>query len=276
MKPSSLKITEVLFGTFKLDGGCMFGSVPKNLWSRSIPGDEENRIGLACRSLLIDADDRRFIIDVGMGEKWSEKQRQIYDIHNAPRNEWGFDPASVTDVILTHLHFDHAGGISYLDQAGELKLTFPEATVHLQRANWERAQNPSAKDRASYMKENIAPLQSAKLSLHEGDTEIYPGITLHRVDGHTPGQQWIEILSNSQRIFFTTDLIPTSHHVALPYHMGYDVCADTLLCEKQAFLDRAVSEQAVLYFQHDGDVAAARITVGARGYHEVLEVVELN
>lgn len=269
MQIGTFTITEVIFGHFRLDGGCMFGSVPKNLWSRSIPGDTENCIHLVCRSLLIDSGDRRFLVDVGMGEKWSEKQRQIYGIKNTPKDQWGFDPASITDVILTHLHFDHAGGITSPTADGGITLSFPQATIHLQKANWEHAQNPTLKDRASYLPENVKPLAQAKLKLYEGTSEIAPGLLVHRVDGHTKGQQWIEVRDGSERLFFATDLIPTAHHVPLAYHMGYDICAETLLTEKQIFLERVRSENALLSFQHDADTAAAHVIMTDRGQYAV-------
>jgi glyoxylase-like metal-dependent hydrolase (beta-lactamase superfamily II) len=269
MQIGTFTITEVIFGHFRLDGGCMFGSVPKNLWSRSIPGDTENCIHLVCRSLLIDSGDRRFLVDVGMGEKWSEKQRQIYGIKNTPKDQWGFDPASITDVILTHLHFDHAGGITSPTADGGITLSFPQATIHLQKANWEHAQNPTLKDRASYLPENVKPLAQAKLKLYEGTSEIAPGLLVHRVDGHTKGQQWIEVRDGKDKLFFATDLIPTAHHVPLAYHMGYDVCAETLLTEKQIFLERVRSENALLSFQHDADTAAAHVIMTDRGQYAV-------
>jgi len=271
MKIGTFTVSEVLFGHFRLDGGCMFGSVPKNLWSRSIPSDSENCINLVCRSLLIDVGDRRFLVDVGMGEKWSDKQRQIYGIKNEQKTSWGFDPKSVTDIILTHLHFDHAGGITELDSSGTAVLAYPHATIHLQKSNWEHAQNPSLKDRASYLPENVQPLKQAKLSLYQGTSEITPGLTVHRVDGHTKGQQWVEVSDGTTRLFFATDLIPTAHHVPLPYHMGYDVCAETILSEKEFFLERARSEGAIVCFQHDADTCAARITLNARGHYEAVD-----
>ena len=269
MKIGTFTIKEVIFGHFRLDGGCMFGSVPKNLWSRSIPGDAENCIHLVCRSLLIDCGERRFLVDVGMGEKWSDKQRQIYGIQNTPKDQWGFDPASVTDVILTHLHFDHAGGITSPTDNGGVALSIPQATIHLQKANWEHAQNPTLKDRASYLPENVKPLAHAKLKLYEGTSEIVPGLFVHRVDGHTKGQQWIEVSDGKEKLFFATDLIPTAHHVPLAYHMGYDVCAETLLSEKQSFLERVRNENALLSFQHDADTAAARVILTERGQYAV-------
>lgn len=268
MKIGRYSVKTVMFGAFRLDGGCMFGSVPKNLWSKSISSDDENRIPLVCRSLLLEDDTRKILIDVGTGDKWSEKLRGIYAISLTPKDEWGFHPSEITDVILTHLHFDHAGGISHKTADGELALTYPEAEVHLQIANWERAQNPSPKDRASYLPDTVEPLKQAKLRLCDGTVEVLPDIRVHRVDGHTPGQQWIEIGSGSERIFFPTDLIPTAHHVPLAYHMGYDVCADTLLKEKLAFLEQAIAPGVTVCFQHDADTAFAKVRLNDRGGFE--------
>ncbi|MFN4895195.1 MAG: MBL fold metallo-hydrolase [Pseudomonadota bacterium] len=267
-------VSLVVFGAFRLDGGSMFGSVPKTLWNKSIPADIDNCIPLVCRSLLLEDDSRKILVDVGTGDKWNDKLRQIYAIDTTPVRELSFDPLEITDVVLTHLHFDHAGGISHITSDGELALTYPRAKVHLQLANWERANNPTPKDRASYLLENIAPLRSADLQLYDGTLEILPDLKVHRVDGHTPGQQWIEIgncsSESNPRLFFPTDLIPTSHHVPLPFHMGYDVCADTLLREKLSFLERATALNATVCFQHDRDTALARIGRNPKGGFEVL------
>lgn len=252
----------------------MFGSVPKNLWSKKIGADEENCIRLAARGLLITHANRKFLIDCGMGEKWKDKQRAIFAINNTPQSDWGFKPEEITDLILTHLHFDHAGGVSKYDSDGALQLVFPNATIHLQTSNLSNAKAPSLKERASYLPENVDILEQAKLSLVDGDVEIYPGITVHRVDGHTVGQQWIEIRDGDQVVMFTTDLIPTSHHLPLMYHMGYDACAATLMKEKEVFLSKAVAENAIVFFEHDADAPAARIHVCPKGQYAVKEVIK--
>jgi glyoxylase-like metal-dependent hydrolase (beta-lactamase superfamily II) len=267
------KISIINFGEFRLDGGSMFGSVPKALWSRLIPADTDNCIPLVCRSLLIEDETRKILVDVGTGDKWTDKLRSIYAINTTNFKDLPFKRDEITDVILTHLHFDHAGGITrYSDNgSGDIELTYPSARIHLQRANWERANKPTAKDRASYLVENIDPLKIKGADLHLIDGvigeafEIFPGIKLHRVDGHTPGQQWVEVIGADERIFFPTDLIPTSHHVQLAFHMGYDVCADKLLVEKQAFLERACAPDVKVCFQHDRDVVFGRILPGDGG-----------
>lgn len=262
----SFTIREVVFGRFRLDGGCMFGSVPRNLWAKRIQPDEENCIPLVARSLWITQGDRRILIDCGMGELWAEPQRRIFAIRNVPELDWGFTPNSVTDLILTHLHFDHAGGLVRRNPSGELEPMFPNARIHLQRAQWDQARNPTLKDRASYLPETVRFLATAPgLTLHEGDVKVLPGLHLHRVDGHTRGQQWVEIRGGAEPLFFPTDVVPTAHHVPLAYHLGYDLCAETLLREKEALLNRALREKAWVCFQHDAHTALARIGKSERG-----------
>lgn len=262
----SFTVREVVFSHFRLDGGCMFGSVPRNLWSRRIQPDEENCIPLVARSLCLTQGDRRVLIDCGMGELWAEPQRRIFAVRNVSELDWGFAPDSVTDLILTHLHFDHAGGLARRTPSGDLEPMFPNARIHLQRAQWDQARNPTLKDRASYLPETVRFLTTAPgLTLHEGDVEVLPGLHLHRVDGHTRGQQWVEIRGGGRGLFFPTDVVPTAHHVPLAYHLGYDLCAETLLREKEALLDRALREEAWVCFQHDAHTALARIGKSERG-----------
>lgn len=260
------------FGFFALDGGSMFGSVPKNLWEKRIPADAQNRIRLATRSLIVEDGPRTFLIDCGMGTKWNEKQRGIYAIESSPAGQKPFQNDSVTDLILTHLHFDHAGGISHWKSDGVTpEPSFPRAQVYVQEANLANAQAPTVKERASYLPENVNVLAQCTLKALSGTMEICPGITVHRVDGHTRGQQWVEIHDGGEKIFFATDLIPTSHHLPLPFHMGYDCCAETLLHEKEDFLRRAVAENAIVFFQHDPEHMAATVELDARGHYGVRE-----
>jgi glyoxylase-like metal-dependent hydrolase (beta-lactamase superfamily II) len=276
MRLGELEVSLFNFGMFRLDGGSMFGSVPKNLWSKRIPVDDENCIPLATRCLIIKRGDDLVLVDCGMGEKWNEKLRQIYAVQNVAESEWPFDRHAVTHLILTHLHFDHAGGTSrYAADGKTLELTFPNAKVFLQRANLENAEKPTLKERASYLPENVQPLKNDQLVLVEGSVEVYPGITVHQIDGHTKGQQWVEIRGDGKALYYPTDLIPTSRHLPLPYHMGYDACATTVLGEKEKLLARAVEEDAVLVFEHDPDTAAATIKLDERGHYAVRERVEI-
>lgn len=264
MKIGRFTITEVMFGSFRLDGGAMFGSVPKNLWEKLITPDSSNCIPLALRSIVITDGKRTFLVDVGIGEKWGEKQRSIFAIVNTP-TPLAAVPAKITDIILTHLHFDHAGGISYHTADGQLALTYPDATVHLQARNLYNAQRPSLKERASYLRENIEPILNGNPQLLHGTTELYPGITVHEVDGHTEGQQWVEIHDQGESAYFATDLIPTAHHLPLAFQMGYDMCAKTVIEEKEQLLSKALCEDGWVIFQHDIHTAAARVGRDQRG-----------
>lgn len=268
-----MKVTYYNHGTFKLDGGAMFGSVPKNIWNKLISADEQNRILLALGSLIIETKDRKFLIDVGMGDKWSEKQIGIYDIKNSPRNKI-LD--SVTDVILTHLHFDHAGGISKHNKEGKLEAAFPGAKVHIQRANLENAGKPNRKEKASYLLENVSALDFYDLNVVDGDVEIFPGITVHKIDGHTVGQQWIEIVINDnakpyKKIFFTTDLIPTHHHAHPGFSMAYDMQALKILEEKEQVLKRGLKEDAIIVFQHDLQSPFGKVEVTEKGDYNIVK-----
>lgn len=269
------QISTFNFGMFRLDGGAMFGSVPKNLWSKSIPSDQDNCIPLATRCLVLRGNGRVAIIDVGMGEKWSDKQKSIYAVANTKEDSWPITREEVTDVILTHLHFDHAGGITRYSEDGSIVPTFPNARIHLQKSHWEYAHNPSLKDRASYIPENITPLTSLSLQLHEGATEIIPKVWGHPVDGHTRGQQWIEVRGDERSILVTTDVVPTTHHIPIPYHMGYDLCAETILREKEEFLEFALKGNHILFFEHDPETEAVTIAKNEKGQFVVKEKLTL-
>jgi len=263
-----------LFGTFRLDGGAMFGSVPKNLWSKLIEVDDENCIPLAARGLLIEDGEKTFLVDTGCGTKWSEKRQTIFAIQTQSTESLSFSQADVTHVILTHLHFDHAGGVTYFNDAKEAVLTYHEAIHYLQSKNWEIANDPSVREKASYLPENVWPLQKGNLQLLDGDTEISPGIHVHCINGHTEGQQWVRVTDAGKTLVFPSDLIPTSRHLPLPFIMGYDLCPRTVLDEKARFLQQAVDEEWIVVFQHDLDVVAATITTNERGHHCVKEILE--
>jgi glyoxylase-like metal-dependent hydrolase (beta-lactamase superfamily II) len=264
-------------GFLRLDGGAMFGTVPKTIWSKLALPDEENRIRLASRSLIIRAGERVFMVDAGMGDRWTEKLRRIYDIQPGADNESDLDPDSVTDVILTHLHFDHARGIfrARPEAEGEVDLRYPRAQVYVQAANYENAKMPNARERASYLQEDVRLLERTRLILTSGSEEIHPGIWVHRSDGHTRGLQWVEVRGGEASVVFPSDMVPTSRHLPLPYLMGYDVSAETLLEEKDELLSRAVAERWILVFGHDPDIPAGRITRDEKGHYALEETVAL-
>ncbi len=251
-------------GTLRLDGGSMFGSVPKPIWIRSHPADERNRITLAMRVLLIEGEGRRVLVDIGVGDKFAPKLVDIYAVdhgeHTLERSlaVLGLGVEDITDLVLTHLHFDHAGGATRL-QAGVLTPRLPRAHVYVQRRNWDNAQRPNPRERASYMPENYVPLMDAGvLRLWDGPQRPWPGIELFTAEGHTRGQQLVRVSGPEGTLYFVADLIPTASHVRIPFVMGYDIAAIETMDEKRALLTRAVAEGAWICLEHDPTVALAR------------------
>ncbi len=275
MKIAGYEISLHNHGMFRLDGGAMFGAVPRNIWSRSISADQENCIQLATRCMLLKNDATCVLVDCGNGDKWSDKLRQIFAIENTPIESLGYRYENVTDLILTHLHFDHCGGISFYDSSGNLQARYPHARVIVQADNLENAKNPNLREKASYLVENYSLIDQLQKFLVRGSHEVLPGVFVHQVNGHTRGQQYIEVRDSVHTLLYPTDLIPTSHHLPLPYNMGYDICTETLLQEKQAFLEYALQRQAIVVFEHDPLVAAATIKIDGRGHYAVDQIVQL-
>ena len=262
------QIETIVLDSFALDGGAMFGSVPKNLWSKRIVPDEQNRIPMVTRILKISDGENIILVDLGCGSKWSEKFRAIYKIENLLP-----PPSDASHIILTHLHFDHSGGISRINDSGEVELTFPDVPIYLNRFQFEHALDLDVKDKASFLAENTSPLQKANLQLVEGSKEVLPGISLHQVDGHTPGLQWVKIQSGSETVVFPSDLIPTYHHLDLPYIMGYDLNAQRTLEEKREFLLQASNNNWLIVFQHDSSNVSARVSIEKSGKVKTRELV---
>jgi glyoxylase-like metal-dependent hydrolase (beta-lactamase superfamily II) len=250
-------------GALWLDGGAMFGSVPRPLWSRLAPPDERNRIHLVMRCLLLVGRGRVVLVDDGLGDKSDAKFHEIFRVEAAPTLEdslahAGFGPADVTDVLLTHLHFDHAGGSTVRTPEG-LRPRLPRARFQVQRRNWDNAHAPNPRERASYLRENFDPLEAAGvLDFRDGPGMAWPGVSLITAEGHTRGQQLVRIEGGGRVVYFVADLIPTAAHVRIPYVMGYDVAAIESMAEKQALLARAVDEGAWICLEHDPEIALAR------------------
>ena len=242
---------------FSLDGGAMFGVVPKVFWDKKKPGDELNRISLAANIVLIRHPDYVALIEQGMGNKWNEKQTGIYNIrqeksqieHLADR---GVMPEDVTHVILTHLHFDHCGGGVIKNASGELVPAFPNAKYYVQQTQYEEAVNPHERNQASYIQDNYIPLMHAgQLELLNGDCEIVDGISAVVTGGHAAGHQIIEIEYDDVKAVFVGDLIPTAYHINLAWIMGYDLFPNETLAMKKKLLPRYVEEQRLLIFPHE-------------------------
>lgn len=252
------QIESLTTGTFALDGGAMFGVVPKLLWNSKIPSDESNRIPLSLRSLLIKGEGRIILIDAGIGEKWSPKQIEMFDIHQSKSplemalKERGVALEDVTDLIITHMHFDHIGGATRYDSNRKLIPTLPNAKVYVQKTNWEHANQPNEKDKASYLSENFLPLEEFGLvDLIDGEKTILPGIHLIPTNGHTIGQQMVKIGEGKHSLLYCGDVVPTSAHLPIPWVMGYDLYPMTTIEEKKEYLPKAAKENWILFFEHD-------------------------
>lgn len=251
-------------GMQALDGGAMFGVVPKPLWERRIPADARNRIPLGLRCLLVETADQLVLIETGLGNKENEKFLDIYGVDNAASDpaypdrlqeliaQAGFAPADVGTVIDTHLHFDHAGGNTHRDAEGRVRVSFPNARYHVQRGEWEWAHRANERTSASYLPDNYEPVMAAgQLELVDGDVEIVPGISVYRTPGHCPHHQSVLVRSGGETACFLADVIPTFAHLPLPWIMGYDVEPLVTLESKRTLLERATDERWLLVSTHD-------------------------
>lgn len=255
-------------GLQHLDGGAMFGVVPKVLWERRIPADERNRIPLGLRCLLVETPDTLVLIDTGIGNKEDAKFMEIYGVENegSPTRledairDAGFSPDDIEYVIDTHLHFDHAGGNTHHDPEGVVRLSFPRARYIVQRREFEFAHSGNERVRASYLPDNFDPVEEAgHFDFVDGETEIVPGISVFLTPGHIPYHQSVLLTSGGETGVFLADLVPTVAHLPLPWIMGYDLEPLTTLESKREVLRRAREEDWLLIFQHDPAIPWGRL-----------------
>lgn len=272
MKIGSYQISVLETGKFALDGGAMFGVVPKTLWGKRIPADAENRIEMRLRCLLLQGEGRNILIDCGMGHKWSEKLAGIYGLDYSETTlekslaSRGLAKSDITDVVITHLHFDHAGGNTE-NKGGKVVPTFPKATYFAQKENLEWAENPKEKDRASYLPEDWEPLRrEGVLKVVDGEIEILPGVEVKLFYGHTRAIQLPFLNDGHNKLFFCGDVIPTSVHLGIPWVMAYDNFPLITIEEKKKILQQAAAENWILVFEHCPHLAASRIVSGEKGY----------
>ncbi|HUI76245.1 MAG TPA: MBL fold metallo-hydrolase [Candidatus Acidoferrum sp.] len=266
-------------GSLRLDGGAMFGVVPKTLWQKKMPADERNRCSFACNSLLIRASGKNIFVETGNGTKWDAKLRDIYAIESGDpllvslQNE-GLAPENIDLVVNTHLHFDHAGGNTRFVN-GRAVPAFPNARYVVQRAEIEHALHPTERDRASYFPENVTPIsESGQWQPVEGNTEILPGVSVERIPGHNADIQAVKLAGGGQTIVFIADLIPSRHHLPLPWIMAYDLYPLQTLETKRKWIADIVRNNWIVVFGHDPEVPAAKL-------HDVdgkieIEPVDLN
>ncbi len=252
-----MKLYSIETGNFKLDGGAMFGVVPKVLWQKKYPADENNLCTWALRCLLIVDGGRKILIDNGIGNKQDEKFLKHYYLGGEDTLEKsltgvGFSCDDITDVILSHLHFDHCGGSVDYDENGTLETVFKNATYWTSRAQWEHAMQPNLRDKASFLIENILPIkENGQLSLLEKDANLFPNLSVRLFNGHTDGMVIPFIKSHGRTVVFMTDLFPSTAHIPIPYIMSYDLRPLETLKEKKSFLKEAVEHNYLLFFEHD-------------------------
>jgi glyoxylase-like metal-dependent hydrolase (beta-lactamase superfamily II) len=253
-----MKLYSINTGNLKLDGGAMFGVVPKVMWSKLYPCDENNLCNWIMRCLLIVDGERKILIDTGIGTKQPEKFFSNYYLNGDSNMDQslaavGFTVDDITDVILTHLHFDHCGdAIRWNEDRTDYTATFKNATYYISRKQWDWATHPNNREKASFLKENILPIkEKARLQLIDNDCELLPGISVRMFYGHTDGQMIPFIHYHDSTVVFMADVLPSAAHIPLPYVMSYDTRPLITLDEKEKFLKEAVDKDYTLFFEHD-------------------------
>jgi glyoxylase-like metal-dependent hydrolase (beta-lactamase superfamily II) len=267
-----MKLHTVETGFFKLDGGAMFGVVPKSLWNKLNPADENNMIRLAMRCLLIEDGKRLMLIDNGIGNKQDQKFFSHYYLHGDASlerslDELGFHRNDITDMILTHLHFDHCGGsIEWNADHTKYQTTFPNATYYVNETHWNEAMAPNPREKASFLKENLLPIEeSGQLKKIDEREEIHPAISFLISNGHTLNMIHPVISYKGKKVIYMADMIPTQAHIPVPYVMGYDVRPLDTMKEKSAVLADAALTGDVLFFEHDPFSEACIVTQTEKG-----------
>jgi glyoxylase-like metal-dependent hydrolase (beta-lactamase superfamily II) len=252
-----MKLHVIYAGTFLCDGGGMFGTVPKLLWERKIKADHSNLITVTMRSLLVEYEDRKVLIETGAGEKLSRKFVENNGVKNAgllidSLKNAGYSPSDITDVVHTHLHWDHCGGGTCFDPEKKVVPTFPNAKYHCTREQWENAMNPSPREDDAYFADDLIPVEkSGQLNFIESEGELFQGFELRIFDGHTPGMIVPVIHFNGRKIAYVSDLVPMAANVPLKWVAAYDILPVITMQEKQSFLRELYEEKALLFFVHD-------------------------
>ncbi|MBD3413710.1 MAG: MBL fold metallo-hydrolase [Candidatus Aminicenantes bacterium] len=244
-------------GFFHLDGGAMFGVVPKVLWEKTFEADSLNRIKLGLNSILVDTGEKTILVDTGIGKNLRKKIYEYYSVEQEPGlkgalEQIGYASQDVDFVINTHLHFDHCGGNTTQNNEGEFIPAFPNARYIIQKGEWNNALDPGPRDKPSYDKNSFLPLDlHGQLNLVEGDTEVTPGVQVELAEGHTSSHQLVRVKSGAKTLYFMGDMIPTASHVHLPYVMSYDLYPVKTLKNKEKFLQKALQNQWILALNHD-------------------------
>lgn len=257
-------------GEFLVDGGAMFGMIPKEKWEKKCPPDEKNRIRMQSRALLVCGNGRNILVDTGYGNKLTEEMKLEYGIDSDPLDMnlvlsgYDLDCQQITDVVLSHLHFDHAGGATMMVNHRAVP-TFPNATYYIQEEQWEHGCMPHERDNDAYIKDDFLPLKEFhQFQLVNGSVKLCQGVELMVTYGHTIAQQHVVVKGENESLFFCADMVPTVNHIPVSWHMAFDNRPLDLFPEKDYFLRKAIRENWILFFQHDPDIVAARVKEDGR------------
>lgn len=270
MQIGSISVHPLVAGALRLDGGAMFGVVPRTLWEQKMAPDARNRIAMTMNVLLVRSGGKNILLDTGHGDKEDARFHEMYGLEGPTLLQGlashGLAAADIDVVVNTHLHFDHAGGNTVRDPSGTVRAAFPNARYVVQRTELEEARAAHERNRASYFPDNYEPLWAeGRLELAEGEVEVAPGVTLAPLPGHTLGMQGLRLQSGAETGLYLADCVPTSHHLPLPWIMAYDLYPTQTLETKRRVLPQAAREGWVLFFEHDPSVQAARIEMDAKG-----------
>ena len=272
MKIGKYDLYSVETSEFGLDGGAMFGIIPKPVWEKKVSADELNRVNMVTRSLLLVSDEKKILIDTGNGTKWEEKYKQIYDINTDQYNiekslgKYGFSSEQITDVICTHMHFDHIGGNTKI-KSGEVVPTFPNAKYWISEENWKLANHPSQKDAGSFIEHDWKVLaENQMIEIIDGREPFIEGIETFVTHGHTPGLLHPIVSDGSNKLFYGADIFPMVAHIPIPWVMAYDVQPVVTMEEKQKLLQKMEREDWILFFEHDPHVQACTVHKDGKHY----------
>ena len=272
MKIGKYDLYSVETSEFGLDGGAMFGIIPKPVWEKKVSADELNRVNMVTRSLLLVSDEKKILIDTGNGTKWEEKYKQIYDINTDQYNiekslgKYGFSSEQITDVICTHMHFDHIGGNTKI-KSGEVVPTFPNAKYWISKENWKLANHPSQKDAGSFIEHDWKVLaENQMIEIIDGREPFIEGIETFVSHGHTPGLLHPIVSDGSNKLFYGADIFPMVAHIPIPWVMAYDVQPVVTMEEKQKLLQKMEREDWILFFEHDPHIQACTVHKDGKHY----------
>lgn len=269
-----IKVYTIETQRFKADGGAMFGVVPKAMWQRVYPADEQNLCPCACRSLLIDTGKKKILIDTGIGNKLDADYAKFHYLFGKDElvksiNNAGFSVDEITDVVLTHLHFDHCGGLSDLDENGKPQIVFKHANIWVSKTQWDWASQPNRREKPAYLKENLEPIAtSGKLKLVEDNFKLCPEIEFRLFYGHTKGLMAVYTDLGDKRLVFAGDLLPAIPYIRLSFTAAYDILPLVTIQEKEAFLEELESNGDLLFLQHDNNTEVCSLTKTPKGIRE--------